>query len=100
MSFSFAPKKPVEEHILMSGDAAGLITPLCGNGMAMAIRSAKILSETRFYHTTKVGNWIDTSSKLATLLPGLNHLQEDCGLVDKRKNCLVQIFHLKLVFRS
>jgi flavin-dependent dehydrogenase len=42
---SFAPKKAVEGHILMSGDTAGLITPLCGNGMAMAIHSAKILSE-------------------------------------------------------
>jgi menaquinone-9 beta-reductase len=29
----------------MAGDAAGMITPLCGNGMAMAIHSAKILSE-------------------------------------------------------
>jgi flavin-dependent dehydrogenase len=42
---SFAPKQAVEAHILMSGDTAGLITPLCGNGMAMAIHSAKILSE-------------------------------------------------------
>ena len=41
---SFAPKKPVEQHILMSGDAAGLITPLCGNGMAMAIKSAFLLN--------------------------------------------------------
>lgn len=41
---SFAPKRPVEQHILMSGDTAGLITPLCGNGMAMAIHSAKLLS--------------------------------------------------------
>lgn len=42
---SFETKNPVESHILMSGDAAGMITPLCGNGMAMAIHSAKILSE-------------------------------------------------------
>jgi len=42
---SFEPKMPVENHILMIGDSAGLITPLCGNGMAMAIHSAKILSE-------------------------------------------------------
>lgn len=42
---SFATKTPVEDHILMSGDSAGMITPLCGNGMAIAIRSAKILSE-------------------------------------------------------
>ena len=42
---SFETKSPVEEHILMAGDAAGMITPLCGNGMAMAIHSAKLVSE-------------------------------------------------------
>lgn len=42
---SFATKGPVENHVLMCGDAAGMITPLCGNGMAMAIYSAKVLSE-------------------------------------------------------
>lgn len=42
---SFAPKKVVEDGVIMCGDAAGLITPLCGNGMAMAIRSARMLSE-------------------------------------------------------
>lgn len=42
---SFATKAPVEDHVLMAGDAAGMITPLCGNGMAMAIHSAKIVSE-------------------------------------------------------
>lgn len=42
---NFEPKKLVENHILMAGDAAGLITPLCGNGMAMAIQSGKIAAE-------------------------------------------------------
>lgn len=42
---SFSPKETVENHILMSGDTAGMIHPLCGNGMGMAIHSAKILSE-------------------------------------------------------
>jgi flavin-dependent dehydrogenase len=42
---SFAKKQPVENHILMSGDTTGTITPLCGNGMAMAIRSAYLLSQ-------------------------------------------------------
>lgn len=42
---SFSPKEPVFNHILMIGDSAGMITPLCGNGMAMAIHSAKLLSE-------------------------------------------------------
>ena len=42
---SFEPKDPVESHILMVGDAAGMITPLCGNGMAMAIHASKIVSD-------------------------------------------------------
>lgn len=42
---SFDRKEPVENHILMMGDTAGLIHPLCGNGMAMAIHSAKIAAE-------------------------------------------------------
>lgn len=42
---SFETKEPVLNHILMAGDAAGMITPLCGNGMAMAIHSGKIVSD-------------------------------------------------------
>ncbi|NKI25868.1 NAD(P)/FAD-dependent oxidoreductase [Arenibacter sp. 6A1] len=42
----FEKKSTVENHILMCGDTAGLIHPLCGNGMAMAIHSAKIAAET------------------------------------------------------
>ncbi|RAW03549.1 NAD(P)/FAD-dependent oxidoreductase [Pseudochryseolinea flava] len=49
---TFETKSVVEDHLLMTGDAAGMITPLCGNGMAMAIHSAKLLSELliRFVH--------------------------------------------------
>lgn len=42
---SFESKSPVEQHILMCGDSAGMIHPLCGNGMSMAIRSAQIVSD-------------------------------------------------------
>jgi flavin-dependent dehydrogenase len=42
---SFEKKEAVRNHLLFVGDAAGMISPLCGNGMAMAIHSAKILSE-------------------------------------------------------
>jgi len=42
---SFDKKSPIENHIFMIGDSAGLIHPLCGNGMAMAIHSAKLFSE-------------------------------------------------------
>ncbi|WP_105046633.1 NAD(P)/FAD-dependent oxidoreductase [Polaribacter gangjinensis] len=42
---SFETKKPVENHLIMCGDAAGMIHPLCGNGMSMAIQSAQIASK-------------------------------------------------------
>ena len=39
---SFDKKNLVEDHVLMIGDAAGMITPLCGNGMSMALHAGKI----------------------------------------------------------
>ena len=47
---SFEQKPLVENHVLYCGDAAGMISPLCGNGMAMAIHAAKILSEIIIEH--------------------------------------------------
>ena len=41
---SFSSKSPIEDHMLMCGDAAGMIHPLAGNGMGMAIRSAQMAS--------------------------------------------------------
>ncbi|MGK2857327.1 MAG: NAD(P)/FAD-dependent oxidoreductase [Thermoanaerobaculia bacterium] len=38
----FAARSPVVNGIVMVGDAAGLIDPLAGNGMAMAIQSALV----------------------------------------------------------
>ncbi len=42
---SFSKKSQVQGHILMAGDAAGMITPLCGNGMSMAMHAGKIAFE-------------------------------------------------------
>ena len=42
---SFQNKQQIVEHMLLCGDAAGLIHPLCGNGMAMAIHSAQIAAD-------------------------------------------------------
>lgn len=50
---SFSNKTTVEDHMLLCGDAAGMIHPLCGNGMAMAIHSAKIASELIIDHFNK-----------------------------------------------
>lgn len=52
---SFDKKKPVENQIFMVGDSAGLIHPLCGNGMAMAILGAKLFSEVYLdYYSKKI----------------------------------------------
>ncbi len=42
---SFAKKSQVENSVLLIGDAAGMITPLCGNGMSMALHASKIAFE-------------------------------------------------------
>ena len=39
---SFNKKTLLENHILLLGDAAGMITPLCGNGMSMALHGSKL----------------------------------------------------------
>ena len=39
---SFNKKNQVEDHMLMLGDAGGMITPLCGNGMSIALHTSKI----------------------------------------------------------
>ena len=39
---SFEKKSQVENGVLLLGDAAGMITPLCGNGMSMALHASKI----------------------------------------------------------
>ena len=41
---SFETKNPVENHMIMCGDTAGMIHPLCGNGMCIAIRSSQLAS--------------------------------------------------------
>lgn len=42
---SFNKKSQVENRVLMIGDSAGLITPLCGNGMSMAMHASKLAFE-------------------------------------------------------
>ncbi|MEO7394625.1 MAG: NAD(P)/FAD-dependent oxidoreductase [Chitinophagaceae bacterium] len=42
---SFEKKSQSENHVLMIGDAAGMITPLCGNGMSMALHGSKLAAK-------------------------------------------------------
>jgi len=40
---TFNEKTTIQKHVLMIGDAAGNIAPLCGNGMSMAMHSSYIV---------------------------------------------------------
>jgi flavin-dependent dehydrogenase len=64
---SFSKKNQVENHILMIGDAAGMITPLCGNGMSMALHGSKIaFDQIHLFLQNKIPRWqmeLDYSNK-------------------------------------
>jgi len=63
---SFATKNPIENHMIMCGDSAGMIHPLCGNGMAMAIRSAQLASGLIIdYLQNKIGSRAELERKYA-----------------------------------
>ena len=52
---SFETKTQVQDHMLMIGDAAGMITPLCGNGMSMALHASKIaFSEVDYFLQNRI----------------------------------------------
>ena len=64
---SFEKKNAIENHILMIGDTVGMIHPLCGNGMAMAIHSAKILSELiEKYHKGEIKSRVALEKQYST----------------------------------
>ena len=41
----FRQKQPYSSHMFLLGDAAGSISPLCGNGMSMGMRASVLLAE-------------------------------------------------------
>jgi flavin-dependent dehydrogenase len=42
---TFHPRTPLESDVLMAGDSAGLIAPLAGDGMEMALRGGRMAGE-------------------------------------------------------
>ncbi len=63
---SFRKKTLTESNIIMCGDSAGLIAPLCGNGMSMAIHAARLLvSEIiKYSEPGKKTNYVDREKLL------------------------------------
>jgi len=55
---SFEKKEQVYNHLLLAGDAAGMIAPLCGNGMSMALHGSKIAFEQiHLFLQNKIPRW-------------------------------------------
>jgi len=55
---SFEKKEQVYNHLLLVGDAAGMIAPLCGNGMSMALHGSKIAFEQiHLFLQNKIPRW-------------------------------------------
>ncbi|HEX7414118.1 MAG TPA: FAD-dependent monooxygenase [Bacteroidia bacterium] len=44
-NITFRKKGTYKSNLFLAGDAAGTITPLCGNGMSMAMRASKLLAQ-------------------------------------------------------
>jgi len=100
---SFEQKECVKNHILMVGDTAGLIHPLCGNGMGMAIHAAQIASTLilKFFngeisthknlehaYTTEWELHFNSRLKTGKLLSGLLRYE---GLSDFLINCITKL---------
>ena len=55
---SFDKKEQIHNHVLLVGDAAGMIAPLCGNGMSMALHGSKIAFEQiNLFLQNKIARW-------------------------------------------
>ena len=63
---TFAKKEPVWNDIIMCGDSAGMIAPLCGNGMSMAMQSAQIATRFLASHLAGDGNLRDVLKSYAS----------------------------------
>jgi flavin-dependent dehydrogenase len=50
---TFQKKDTYKNAVSLAGDAAGSITPLCGNGMSMAMRASKLLAQLLVNYYTK-----------------------------------------------
>jgi menaquinone-9 beta-reductase len=58
---NFQQKSQVENNVLLLGDAAGMIAPLCGNGMSMALHSGKMAA-------AEIGQFLQGRIDLSTAL--------------------------------
>ncbi|MBC7451128.1 MAG: NAD(P)/FAD-dependent oxidoreductase [Cytophagales bacterium] len=65
-NISFHKKHTYQNNIFLIGDAAGSITPLCGNGMSMAMKASKLLAQL-------LASYFKGTITKATLIQTYNH---------------------------
>ncbi|OHX64368.1 NAD(P)/FAD-dependent oxidoreductase [Flammeovirga pacifica] len=53
----FSNKNTIESEIPLIGDAAGLIAPLCGNGMSMSLHSSVLISDLLMLYLNEEMTW-------------------------------------------
>ena len=63
---TFDKKTQTENDVLLLGDAAGMITPLCGNGMSMALHSSKIAA-------SLINQYLTNDISITQLINGYQH---------------------------
>jgi len=63
----FSKKSSHEKGMLMVGDSAGLIAPLCGNGMSMALHAGKIAAQVALQRLNGTTNEIASMQQYACL---------------------------------
>ena len=71
---TFHPKPSHANGILLLGDAAGMITPLCGNGMSMALHASSLAAQHLHQY------FLGSASQMDTLLNYERDWQQHFGL--------------------
>lgn len=86
---SFSAKDPVEYHVLMVGDAAGMIHPLAGNGMGMAISAGQMASQLILkYKTGEIPSRLELEKQYA------KNWQQEFGTRLKSGHIIARLFRL------
>ncbi len=89
---SFSAKEPVEHHVLMVGDAAGMIHPLAGNGMGMAISAGQMASQLILkYKAGKIDSRIELEKQYA------RNWQQKFGFRLKSGHFISRLFRLGIL---
>ena len=87
---SFRKKSLTENYLMLCGDAAGMIPPLCGNGMSMAIQGARLMVGSILTHSDTKS--VDSKARESIISEYSSAWQKMFGLRLKTGRLLQQTF--------